>query len=521
MKKTIAILLVLFAALSLFANGATEQVAAPLATGPVEGGVLKIAVTGNPSSMLSWVLRGPVDRAYGCVIFEKLFNFDENGDPVPYLLDSYEQDPAKLTYTLHVKKGVKFHDGSDLNAAVVKWNIDKYKESGAQKASFLGNLDSTEVVDEYTVVMHLKAWDALIPFVMAREGGCGYIQSKLAYETNGEAWCKEHPVSTAAFKFVSWGHDTEVVLERFDGYWQGKPYLDGVTFTIFQDAASAQAAFLTGEVHAMMNSTKEVAEVLSSQGFITEVGNIPANCYTVAFNSVNKSDPFSDIQVRQAVCYAMDREAIANVLFGKYGEATTQYARKGTTYYNDAIDGYPYNIEKAKELLAKSKYPNGFNTYIHSITTSPDSVKLAQILAEELAGIGIKAEIKLYDQAAYTKLIDGWESGILIHGMGMDAGVAPQIAGSYKDGLTSGIGLKAFDRPASLGATIAAGCASDNAGLIKNFKEAQKIIFQDSVLLKALAVSFPIAITSPKLHDAGFGATVSTSADVWDAWLEK
>lgn len=521
MKKVVTILLVLVVAFSLGARGSSEEKASPVSTGPVSGGTLNVAVTGNPTSLLSWVLRGPIDRAYGCVIFEKLFNFDENGDPIPYLLDSYEQDPKALTYTFHIKKGVKFHDGSDLNAEVVKWNIDIYKEKGVQRASFLGSLDYVEIVDEFTVVLHLNTWDALIPFVMAREGGCGYIQSKLAYETYGESWAKENPVTTAPFKFVAWNRDTQVVLERFDEYWQGKPYLDGITFVMFQDIASAQAAFLTGDVHAMMNATREVAEVLGSQGFNIVVGGIPAQCYTVGFNSLNKNDPFSDLRVRQAASHVMDREIIATVLFGDFGEATTQYARKGTTYYNNEVDGYPYNIEKAKKLMAEAGYANGFSTQIHANATSADSVKLAQILVETLSKINIKAEIKLYDTAAYTSLVDGWERGLFIHGMGMDAGVAPQIAGSYKDGLTSGIGLKAFDRPENLGKIIAEGSASDTAGLIENFKIAQRVIFQDSLLLNALAVNFPIAITSPKVHDAGFGATVSTSADVWDAWLGK
>lgn len=521
MKKVIAILLVVLVAFSLFANGNQEkQAATTVSSTPKKGGVLHIAVKGDASSMLSWRLRGPIDRAFGCVIFEKLFNFDANGNPVPELLDSFEQDPSKLTYTFHVKKGVKFHDGSDLNAEVVKWNLDTYKAKGAQSASFLGNMESVEVVDEYTCVMHLSAWDALIPFYMAREGGCGYIQSKLAYETYGEEWCKENAVTTGPFKFVSWKHDGSVVLERNDNYWRGEVLLDGIQFDIYQEEATIQAAFLTGDVQAMMNGSVEMAEVLESQGLTVSIGGIPANCYTIAFESANPASPFHDLRVRQAACYALNRDDIANNLLGKYGASTTQYAKKGSTYYNDTIEGYPMNVQKAKELMKEAGYEKGFNTVIWLNSTSAQSLQLAQILVEQLSAINIKAEIKPVDNAAYTKLIDGWTEGIIIHGMGMDAGVAPQIAGSYKDGLTSGIGLHSFNRPANLGKVISEGLASDNDGLIAKFKEAQKIIFQDACLLEALAVSFPITITSSRVHDAEFGATVSTSANVWDAWLD-
>lgn len=522
MKKGIAILLVVFSVFALFAQGGKEpanQVSSSAEV--VKGGTLDIAVKGNPSSMLSWRLRGPIDRAYGCIIWEKLFNFDESGNPVVMLLDSYEQNPDALTYTFHVKQGVYFHDGSELTAEVVKWNLDMYKAEGAQSASFLGNVDSVEVVDKYTCILHLGAWDALIPFYMAREGGCGYIQSQEAYEKNGKDWCAKNPVTTGPFKFVSWNSDVDVVLERNENYWQGEVLLDKVVYHIYQDDSTIQAAFIAGEVDAMLNATTTVAEVLKGMGFDTVVGGVPANCYTICFESKKEADPFHDIRVRQAASYAIDRDSIAKVLFGDYGTSTTQYAVKGSPYYNEEVDGYPYDIEKAKALMKESGYENGFDTVIYLNSSGNTSIQLGQIIVEELSAINIRAEIKLVDNAAYTKLIDGWDGGINIHGMGMDAGVPTQIAGSYRDGLSSGIGLNSFDRPAELGPTISAGLASDAEGVVQNFKKAQKIIFQDHCLLKAVAVNFPVAIVSPKVHDSGLGATVSTSADLWNAWIEK
>lgn len=521
MKKTIAILMVLMIAFAAFAGGASEASKPAAASESKEGGILKISVAGDASSLLAYKLRGGTDRAYGCVIFEKLLNLDGNGNPYPYLLESYEQDPEGKTYTLHIKKGIKFHDGSVLNADVVKWNLDIYKEKGAQNKSFLGNLNRVEVVDEYTVKMILDNWDALIPFYMAREGGCGYVMSKEAYEKNGEDWCKENFVSTGPFKCVKWNHDSGLILERFDDYWQGRPYLDGVELNIYRDNATIEAAFLTGDVQAVMMTNSEVADYLGPQGFNITVAGIPSNAQTVAFESAKTTDPFHDIRVRQAACYALDTVAITKAMWGDYGEPATQYAKTGATYWSDKIDGYQYNPEKAKALLAEAGYPNGFNTTIIVNSQGGTGQILAQILIEQWAQVGIKVEMKLLDNAAYSILVDGWDGGMFLHGMGMDAGVPAQIAGSYADGLTSGIGLKSFDRPANLGPTIAAGCASDAEGVIKYFKEAQEIIFQDNVLLKAIAVTFPIAVTSPKLHDDGIGATASSSADLWDAWLEK
>ncbi len=532
MKKIISLILVLVMCLSLAAcsgggDGQTDNddidksnPTEPGDEGATKGGVLKIATTGDISSMLAHKLRGPTDRTYGCVIFEKLFNFDANGDPVPYLLESYEEDPEALTYTFHVRKGIKFHDGSDLNAQVVAWNIQLYKDEGVQSASFLGNLESIEVADDYTVVLHLSAWDSLIPFTMAREGGCGYIVSKEAWETYGEEYCMEHPVTTAPFKFVSWEHDTSVKLEKFADYWQGEPNLDGVEFYIYSTPLVAQAAMENDEIQAVFLADTDVADYLGSRGFNVTVGAIPANCYTVGFEGLKEGDPFTDIRVRKAACYAIDNASTASALYGEYAEATNQYARVGATYYNDKVTGCPYDVEKAKALLTEAGYPDGFSTTIIVNNQTQINADFAQVIAEQLGKVGIKVELKLVDNAGYNTLIDGWDGGMIAHSMGLDSGAAAQIAGSYAAGLTSGIGLHSFKRPAELGEVIAAGRASDTAGCIENFKEAQYIIFEQEVMLKSVFVTFPISITSAKLHDADIGATVGTSADLWDAWLE-
>lgn len=486
-----------------------------------KGGTLKIAVTGDASSMLAYKLRGPTDRAFGCVLFEKLFNLDENGDPYPYLLDSYEEDTEALTYTLHVKKGIKFHDGSELNAEVVAWNLQLYKDQGVQSKSFLGNVDKIEAVDEDTVVLTLSAWDSLLPVYMAREGGCGYIMSQKAYEENGEDWCKEHFVSTAPFKFVSWSHDSTLVLEKFSEYWQGEPYLDGVEFQVFSNALVAQAAIENGEIHAQMNVETDVAEYLGNLGFNVTVGGIPANCYTVAFEGKKEGDPFSDIRVRQAASYAMDGAAIAAGMFGNYAEATTQYCRVGSTYYNDEVTGYPYDLEKAKALLTEAGYPDGFKTVLYVNSSTQTGIDFAQIVKEQLSQVGIDVELKLMDQASYNVVLDGWDGGMLVHPMGVDSGAPAQIAGSYARDLSSGIGLNSFNRTEELYQAIEQGKASDKAGCIENFKKAQYIIFEEQCMLKALFLTFPLSVTSPKLHDAEIGGTASTSADLWDAWLEK
>ena len=488
----------------------------------VKGGILKIATTGDISSMLAHKLRGGTDRAFGCVIFEKLFNFDSTGTPYPFLLESYEEDPVNLTYTLHVRKGIKFHDGSDLNADVVAWNLQLYKDQGVQSASFLGSVDKIEAIDEYTVVLTLSAWDSLIPVYMAREGGCGYIVSKQAWETYGEDYCKEHPVTTAPFQFVSWEHDTAVKLEKFADYWQGEPNLDGVEICVYNSMLVAQAAMESGEVHAMMNiSDTEVVEYLGMLGFNVTLGGIPSSAHTIAFECIKEGDPFSDIRVRQAASYALDGSAIGSAIYGEYAKATTQYCLPGTPYYSEDVTGYPYNPEKAKELLAEAGYPNGFDTVIYVNSQSQIGIDVVTIVIEQLAQVGINAEIQLRDNAQYSQLVDGWDGGMLYHAGGIDSGAAAFVSGSYARDLTSGIGLKSFDKPDELYDVIAEGKAGDAETCQKCFQKAQYIIFEQECMLKCLYNVLPLAVTAPGLHDSDIGATGGTSSDLWDAWLEQ
>ncbi len=488
----------------------------------VKGGILKIAVTGDASSMLAHKLRGPIDRTYGCVIFEKLFNFDVNGTPYPFLLESYEEDTTNLTYTLHVREGIKFHDGSDLNADVVAWNLQLYKDQGAQSASFLGNVDKIEATDEYTVVLTLSAWDSLLPVYMAREGGCGYIVSKQAWETYGEDYCKEHPVTTAPFQFVSWEHDAVVKLEKFADYWQGEPNLDGVELCVYNSMLVAQAAMESGEVHAMMNiSDTEVVDYLGMLGFNVVLGGIPASAHTIGFECMKEDDPFNDIRVRQAACYALDGAAIGEAIYGDYAKATTQYCLPGTPYYSEDVTGCPYNPEKAKELLAEAGYPNGFDTVIYVNSSNQVGVDTVTIVIEQLKQVGINVEIQLRDNAQYTTLIDGWDGGLIYHSGGIDSGAAAFVSGSFARNLTSGIGLKSFDKPDELYDLIDAGKAGDVETCRESFQKAQYIIFEQECMLKCLYVVMPVAVTTPNLHDSDIGATGGTSSDLWDAWLEQ
>ena len=198
MKKLLMIVLAIALTLvPLFAGGSSESATVPEnpdVNGSVKvtkGGTLTIATTADAASMLPTVIRSPTNLYYASACFETLMNFDANGVPQPFLAESVTENVSNLTYTIELKKGILFHDGTELTAEVCKWNIDHYKAEGVLSTSFYSKLESVEVAGPYTVVLHLSSWDSAIPNALARE--CGYMSSKEAYERGAKGF-DEKPV---------------------------------------------------------------------------------------------------------------------------------------------------------------------------------------------------------------------------------------------------------------------------------------------------------------------------------------
>ena len=129
------------------ATGSSSTAQATTATEPVSGGTVNIPITDDPTTLQGWMLRNSNESVLSSAIYETLLQYDETGKPQPYLLESFEGDPESLTYTMVVKDGITFQDGTPLDAEAVKWNLDWYKENGVLTGSYFGKVESVEVVD--------------------------------------------------------------------------------------------------------------------------------------------------------------------------------------------------------------------------------------------------------------------------------------------------------------------------------------------------------------------------------------
>jgi len=344
-------------------------------------------------------------------VVQSLLHFDETGNHVPWLAESWETDPEKATITFKLKQGIKFHDGTDFNAEAVKWNIERYIEN---KRTETENIASMEVVDDHTLRIHLKEWNSssleAIGFFVR------YV-SPTAVEQNGKEWAYTHPVGTGPFLLDEWEMNVSVSYKKNPNYWEpGEPKVDRIEMLIIEDANTAASALRAGEVDLIRADNVDLADELIKSGefdYTIHKNGIGSVAVGIIADSVTGDTPFKDVRVRKAMGHAIDEVAIAET-FGKgYWETTNQWGSKYAYTYNPDVEGFPYNPEKARQLLVEAGYPNGFKTKLFSSLNHKDVFTAVQ---GYLAQVGIDAELIVVDEAQNQSLYFGtWEGGLMGH----------------------------------------------------------------------------------------------------------
>ncbi|MFC1930511.1 ABC transporter substrate-binding protein [Chloroflexota bacterium] len=353
---------------------------------------------------------------------ETLANFDEEYNLVGILATSWDVDYAGKTITLHLREGVKFHDGTDFNAEAVKWNLELQAEAGLIGGAKY--IESISAVDNYTVRLNLSqlsplAVDAYLQYAL--------MFSPTATEKNGKEWARTNPVGTGPFKISDFQRETFLVCDRFDGYWQpGRPYLDSIEVRVVPDPLTASATMLAGDADMWINQSglplKEASE-LANRGL--KAATLPGRFYTLSPDSANPGSIFADKRVREAVEYAIDKPAIAKAIGLGLAEPLTQLAPKNAIFYNPDYTGRPYDPAKARQLLADAGYPTGFDTVLTMPSRSPER-DFATAVQGYLTEVGINTKFVVCDRAKWTATRQGkqgWD-GLLTQSEVMNPGLS-------------------------------------------------------------------------------------------------
>jgi peptide/nickel transport system substrate-binding protein len=372
------------------------------------GGVVKLVLMVGPSTPLGYMPEAAPDSySYSKPALEGLIGVKSSGEAVPMLATSWDIDPAAKTMTFHLRKGVKFHDGSDFNASVVKWCFDLIM--AAKKAP---NFVSVEAVDDYTVRINLKTYQNT-DFTGMSSGAFNVI-SRAGFDKNGIDYTRSHPIGTGPFKFVEYVRDSKLTYARNPDYWEaGKPYLDGVVYNVVSDETVRKLMFQRGDL-SILGAAGITAQELQKSGAIMKSQS--GGTFGLVPDSANANSPFAKLAVRQAVSYAIDREAIATGLgFGFLKPAYQMYGG----YDSAAIPGLqktPFDPNKAKQLLKDAGYPGGFKTSIHTFTRLVSNDWVTAI-AKMLGDVGIQTEADFPTAGKYEEYrSQGWTNSLMAHG---------------------------------------------------------------------------------------------------------
>ncbi|AMG89780.1 MULTISPECIES: glutathione ABC transporter substrate-binding protein GsiB [Bordetella] len=336
-----------------------------------------------------------LNQAAGKAYYEGLFEFDKDLKIQNLLATGYEVSPDGLVYTIKLRDGIKFHDGTDFNADAVKANFDRVAnpENRLSRYTQFNRVAKTEVVDPHTVRITLK--EPFSAFINALAHPAAMMISPAALQKYGKE-IGFHPVGTGPFKFVEWKPAEYLKVEKFDGYWRkGYPKVDTLTFRTVTDNNTRAAVVQTGEAQFAFPIPYEQAAVLAKNDKLDVVDH--KNSIMARYLSMNtRVKPFDNVKVRQAINYAINKQALAKVAFNGYATVVDGVVPQGVDFAYK-IGQWPYDPAKARALLKEAGYPNGFETSLWSAYNDGTSVKVVQFLQQQLAQVGIKASVEVLE----------------------------------------------------------------------------------------------------------------------------
>ena len=461
---------------------------------------------------------GPEDSAQSRPAMENLVFYNEDGIIVPWLADSITEDAEAKTITVKVKQGVKFHDGTILDAAAVKWNLEQWATNPRWSPDYR-KITSMDIVDDYTLRINFSEWNSYFLTTWIGQN----VQSPTSFEKNGIEWCRTHCVGTGPFKLVSFERDVKKVFERFDDYWQeGKPYLDRIEILIVPESMVQVSMLLSGDADLINAATfSDAEEFKDDPDIIVSQSKVTPGFLCLSPNSINPDSPFAKLEVRQALSYAIDTETIVNAVYKGNGEATNQLANKGSWSYNPSVVGYPYDPEKARALLEEAGYGGGFDTKLYS-RNDAEVVALDTAIADYLSEVGINVEINAVEAGQFMMLqiMQGWPEGIL---MGQ-VQAYPNIHLLMKDFTSFGhVGFaKSTVHYDELDNVVAEAIHAPDFDTKRDLIRQLQVMFIDEyALIMPVVTAGSLYLKSAKLHDEYTCVIYESTHTFADAWKEK
>lgn len=364
---------------------------------PVKGGEITVGIAQDLDDSLDphqTVAAGTREVLFN--IFEGLVKPNSDGEMIPAVAEKYTLSEDGTTYTFTLREGVKFHNGQTVTAEDVVYSINRCAAvpEGQEKplVAAFSAVKSVEALDEKTVAVTIAQRD--LEFI-------SYMTAAIIpadYENQDTA-----PVGTGPFRFVSRTPQQDFVMERFEDYWGASAWLDKVTYKICENADALVMNLNGGSIDLCAHLTSAQASQLN-QNFQVLEGTM--NLVQAIYLN-NQAKPFDNQLVRQALCYAIDRQGIMDMVADGHGTAVGSSIYPAFTKYflPELVDKYPHSVEKAKELLAQAGYPDGFDMTISVPNNYQPHMDTAEVVAEQLREAGINVTIQPVEWSTWLDTI--------------------------------------------------------------------------------------------------------------------
>jgi peptide/nickel transport system substrate-binding protein len=353
---------------------------------PKSGGVLKVAIQNFDPNLDPITSRTGYSSHVTNVTYDKLIDIDVNSNLAPGLATEWQFAPDAKSLTMKLRQGVKFQDGKDFNADAAKLTIDRARDpKESNTAGTLQSVDKVEVVDPYTLRVTMSTPDVSIPFAMFLD-----VFSPGAIVTGADGKKTYNPIGSGPFKLESVTAD-RVSLVKFDNYWnKGSVYLDQIQFFKITDPIVRLSALRAGDVDVIeAPSNQDIDSIKKDQslGYLLRPGNIN---YRIAMRV--DMPPFDNVNLRRAMSYAIDRDAVNKVAFFGTGTVNQNFMYPGHWAYDPTFTGLPYDLDKARDELRKGGHPDGFKFSITVVNREPE-LTVAQAVKAQIVKVGIDMEI--------------------------------------------------------------------------------------------------------------------------------
>jgi peptide/nickel transport system substrate-binding protein len=488
-------------------------------------------------------------------VFECLVGFKPGTTEIqPWLAISWEISSDGKEIIFHLRKGVKFHDGTDFNADAVVFSFARQYDFNNPYYQYgqwivwkhlFGAIEKVVKIDDYTVKFVLRRKNAVIITSLGMMYAVAIVSPTNAEKYKEDAF--KHPCGTGPFKFVEWAKDDHITLEVNENYWGEKPKLDKLIFKVIPDPSARLMALEVGEIQGMeypnpsdFNRIKTNSQLKLLTGIGMNIGYVAINT-GYGYKDDNKNgmrdpnepwvktpgyfEPLTKKKVRQAINMAIDKQSIVdNIYMG-----TAIKAKNGIPPfmlgYNDAIEDYPYDPERAKALLAEAGYPDGFEVTLYVMPVSRaymfDPPKIGEAIQSYLAAVDIKVEFYQVDWATYLQETSAGKHQMCLLGITGDTGDTDDFMSVCYAPNSAAIGTagnRAFYNNEEVQNLISKSLQTyDKAERAEYYKKVQEIIHEDAPWVY-IAHANQSLVFSATVHD--FVISPTSRMFFYPVWIE-